>query len=222
MLTVGTPQNIITNQEFSSIMPMVPIVNYDVPTISGMIAAASAQVADYLGYTPYAEVIVNEQQIGMITSDGDLLIFVKKPPIQSVTSVAITRGTNTVTLQNVDPSTGLTRYNIDYTARTLNYPYEQVTLQGSPILLNFLSLRGAHFYTQMTYRGGFEVSQLPQAIKQATAFLVADLLSTQFNVMGAQMFRQGSMSVQFANGKDFKSRYVKMAENLLGPYRRMS
>lgn len=219
-----TDSNLVTVSELKVLAPELNLSRYDDPTISGMITAASKMATDYLEYTPYAEEIVNELSNGMITSDGDLLVFFRKPPLIALRNIAITRGTNTVTLSltGVDQTGAIvTRYNTDYTQRYVRYPYEQVTLQGSPILLNFLSLRGAQFYTTINYRGGFEVGSLPQSIKMAVVMYLRDLFSFQFNTMGADRMMQGSMRIEYLD-KSGQSKLIRAAEKLLGPYRRMS
>lgn len=213
-----TDNNIITVSEFGNFAPEVDTTRFDNPTLSGFISAASKMASDYLEYTPLAEGVTNEVKMGTIDTRGDLIIFPQKIPIISVSAINIFRGATTValTLQ----SSGTDKFNIDYTSRHIRYPYEEITLQGTPVFSDFLSLRGTQFYTKISYRGGFEVSALPTSIKQAVVLLTKDLIGNQFNQMGASRISQGSLSFAFEDRKG-ESNLVKDAFKLLGPYRRV-
>jgi|SRR5882672_2708656 len=213
--------NLLTVSEFGQFAPEVDTSKFDAPTISGIISQASKAVGDYLEYTPYAEDIVDELARGMITTEGDLLIFPQKVPIQSVGAISITKGTVTITLGLT--AGGLNRYNLDFTKRNIRYPYQEISIQGQVIFTNFYQLRGTHFYTKISYRGGFEVSQLPSSIKQATILFVKDIFANQYNQMGASNLRQGAVSFGFGAGGDQsgKSKFIKDAERLLNSYRRV-
>lgn len=214
-----TDNNIVTVTELGQFAPEVDTSRYDAPTISGIISQASKIASDYLEYTPLAENISNEVKQGIISPEGDLLIFPQKLPIVSVSAINIFRGATSValTLQ----SSGENKYNIDYTARHIRYPYEEVTLQGVPAFSDFYSLRGVQFYTKVSYRGGWEPSNLPGSIKQAVVLLCKDILSGQYNQMGASKLSQGAVSFEFINSKG-RSKLVQDAYRLLGPYRRMA
>lgn len=213
-----TDYNIITVTELGQFAPEIDTALYDAPTISGLISQASKVATDYLEYTPFAEDIVDEVKQGMVTVDGDLLIFPAKLPIISVSSISIFRGATTVSL-NLQ-SGGVNKYNIDYTARHIRYPYEEITLQGTPVFTDFYSLRSAQFYTKASYRGGWEPSSLPGSIKQAVVLLTKDLLTSQYNKMGATRTSQGAVSFEFRD-RFGESKLKQLAYKLLNPYRRI-
>jgi len=215
-----TDSNIITVTEFGQFAPEVDTSKYDAPTLSGMISAASKIATDYLEYTPFAEDIANEVVQGLITTEGDLLIFPKKLPIQTVSAISITRGATTVAL-TITNGAGVNKFNIDYTQRNIRYPYQEITLQGVPVFTDFYSLRGRQFYTKVSYRGGWEPSALPGSIKQAVVLLMKDLVSGQYNQMGANRLRQGAVEFEFGSTGMGESKLVKDAKRLLGPYRRV-
>lgn len=213
-----TDNNLVTVTEIGQFAPEIDTSKYDAPTVSGFISAASKIVADYLEYTPLAEVIVDELKKGMITNEGDLLIFPAKIPVASVSAISLVKGSETVdlTLQ----TGGIDRFNIDYTGRNVRLPYGEFISSGSVILTDLYSLRNTHFYTKMTYRGGWEPSDLPGSIKQATILIVKDLMSGQYNAMGASRISQGSLSFEFRTSKG-ASTLNKQADRMLNPYRRI-
>ena len=213
-----TDNNLVTVAEIGQFAPEIDTSRYDAPTVSGFITSASKIVADFLEYTPLAETIVNELKKGMITNEGDLLIFPAKIPVASVTAISLVKGSETVdlTLQ----SGGVDRFNIDYTGRNVRLPYGEFISSGSVILTDLYSLRNTHFYTKMTYRGGWEPSALPGSIKHATILIVKDLMSGQYNAMGASRISQGSLSFDFRTSKG-ASTLNQQADRMLNPYRRI-
>lgn len=218
----GTNLNIITITEFQNECPEVDISQYVPATISGMITDASGMVSDYLRYTPIAEDIVDEVKEAHVTTEGDLIINPAKPPIVSVSALAVTKGTTTLNI-TLTSSAGEPKYNLDFAKRYLRVPGAEIQLSGTFSLNSLYSLRESQFYTKMSYRGGFEASAIPPAIKQACILFVRELLSRRFNTSGAKKISQGGISVEYSmrNVDDDKSDLVKDAERLLRPYRRI-
>lgn len=216
-----TEVNLITTADFQAYAPEVDISQYTEPTLSGMISQASAMVSDYLDYSPVLETITDESKKGMVTTDGDLLIFPNKLPVQSVSSIGVYKGTTTVSITLTD-SAGNNRYNIDYTKRNVRVPWGEVAITGNPVFNNFFQLRGLEFYTKMTYQGGWAYSELPRAIKQATILYVRDIISRKYNPQGASRISQGAITIEFAQRKDGStSDLVSDAQKLLQTYRRI-
>lgn len=211
--------NLLTVSELTSLAPDLDLTRYDDPTISGMLTSASELVADYLEFTPYAEDIVNEIKEASITTEGDLLIFPSKLPIISVSAMAVTKGATSINLTLVNGN-GNNKYNIDYNRRHIRYPYGEITLQGVPVFTNFYALKSQQFYVSLSYRGGWEPSDLPHVIKMATVLYFRDLMSGSYNTTGATRVSQGGVSYEFAS-RDGKSQLVLDAEKLLRPYRRV-
>ena len=214
-----TSSNLITVTQFAQFAPEVDTSKYDAPTISGLISAASQQVSDYLQFTPLAEDITNELRTAMIDTSGDLVIFPIKVPVISLSSLAITKGSVSIDIQLLN-SAGVAKYNIDYTQRSIRYPFGEITLQGVPVFTDFYSLRGNQIYSKISYRGGYEASALPSPIVQATVLITKDLMSTAYNLTGATSLTQGGLSFSFGQGAE--SRNMMMAKKLLNPYRRIS
>lgn len=215
----GTNVNIISTAQFQQFAPDADISQYNDPTVSGIISQASQIVADYLEYTPVAEALVDEQASGIITTDGDLVIYPNKIPIIEVTGLFIAKGATSIAI-TLTNSSGTPKYNLDYTNRYIRYPYGEITLQGVPIFTNFYSLRGTQFYTRLSYRAGFEPYNMPPSIIQATILIVRDILAKKYNQSGATKIQQGGISLEFSQFNAGESALMKEAKRLLGPYRR--
>lgn len=212
-----TDVNIITINDFKVLAPEIDLSGYDDPTISGMISQASKRASDYLQYTPFAENITNEIQDALITSEGDLLIFPKKIPLVSVSAISLLKGSVQIDLNLTSGSKN--RYTLDYTKRNIRYPGYELTTTGTVLIQNFYELRGTQFYAQITYRAGWEPSDLPAVIKEATVQYMRDILKNRYNQSGALSVSQGGLSLNF--DRSGKSLFVKEAERLLNPYRRV-
>lgn len=214
-----TDSNLITIAEFQAEAPEVDLARYTTETISGMITKASKMVSDYLLYTPLQETITDETKQARITSEGDLLIYPEKIPVASVSSIALFKGATSISLTLTDGS-GNNKYNIDVTQRTIRYPWGEITLQGVPIFTDFYALRGTHFYTKITYVGGYTSANLPPTIKKATMLYLRDLLSRAQNTAGAKKISQGGITMEWMQ-KEGKSDLVEDAERMLRNYRRI-
>lgn len=215
-----TDTNLVAVADFTAYAPEVDVSRYDNTTLSGIIGDASKMVSDYLLYTPIAEDIVSELKEARITSDGDLLIFPNKLPVNSVSSISISKGATDVSINLVDGS-GNPKYNIDYSKRKILYPYGEISLTGVPIFTDFYALRGSHFYTKISYNGGWAYASLPGTIKQACFLFIREILSKRYNTSGATQISQGGISLRFAESNGQKSDLVVDAQRLLGPYKRI-
>lgn len=215
-----TDSNIITVSEFGLLAPTVDTTKYDAPTLSGIIGQASKIVSDYLQYTPLAEDIVAEISTAKISSEGDLLIYPQKTPIQRVDTITVTKGSVNLPL-NLVSGNGANKYNLDYLKRYVRYAYGELALQGIPVFVDFYALRSTQFYVSFSYRGGFEVASLPASIKAATVLVVRDILKDNYNIFGATRVSQGGISYEYPTATDADSPFMKQAKKLLNPYRRI-
>lgn len=215
-MTYGqTNYSIVTVDELRVYAPELDLSAYDNPTISGMISQASQVVSDYLDFNPIAETIVDEVQKGRISTRGDLTVFPAKIPVISISKIEFVRGSTSVELGLT--TNNLPRYNIDYQKRKIVYPYEEITLNGFPVFTDFYALRSMDFYTRITYRGGWEPSDLPGTIKQATFLIMRDLVSPKYNLAGASEVQQGGISLKFSDRRT-ESKFLTDARRLLAPY----
>lgn len=213
--------SIITAADIAAFYPEISTSSYDAPTLSGIASQASQMVSDYLEYSPLAEDIVDELKPAMVTTEGDLLIYPNKIPVQSVSAIGIQKGGTTLALGLIN-STNNNKYNIDFTGRNIRYPYWELALTGVPLFTNFMALRGQTFYTKISYRGGFELAALPATIKRAALLFARDILTAQYNPQGVSRVSQGAVSFGFlSGGTTGESDNVKQAKKLLGAYRRI-
>lgn len=212
--------NIITTDEFSQYAPEVDLSLYSSTTVSGMISQASRLVDDYLGYSPYAEDITDELKESLIDSNGDLIVRPAKIPVISVSSIKISKGSPSgdLTLDLTDDSGD--RFNIDFSGRYIRVPWAEIALTGNVVFTSFQSIRSSQFYTKLTYRGGYEVDNLPQVFKQATILYMRDIASRSANTTGATRVSQGGISLAYEQ-RSGKSDLVIDAERILRPYRRI-
>lgn len=216
-----TPSNLLTVAEFKSLAPTVDVSKYDAPTLSGLIGQASQMASDFLQYTPLAEDIVNEVvPRGLINSEGDLMVYPNKIPIQRVDAITIIKGSVTLPLTLLNGQ-NQQKYNVDRSGNYLRYPYGELSLQGVPVFIDFYALRGYQFYVEFSYRGGFEVAQLPLSIKQAVVLYMRDIISKDYNAFGAQSVHQGGLGFSYATERDGDSLFIVQAKRLLAPYRRV-
>lgn len=216
-----TDTNIVTVEDFQLLAPEVDLTKFSAPTISGVLSWASKQVSDYLEYTPLAEDIVAEIGLGRVTTDGDLYIYPQKIPIVRVDAIGLTKGTTTIalTLQ----ANGLDKFNIDYNKRHIKFPAAEIAFNASPVVLDFYSLRYSNFYVKLSYRAGWEPSEIPGSIKQAAVLFAKDYFSGQHNQSGANRITQGALTLEFSNaqtGVTTESKLSTDAKRLLRPYRR--
>lgn len=211
--------NLITIEEFNKYAPEIDLSRYDSPTISGFISMASEKVADYLEYDPIASNVVDETKTARITSEGDLLIFPNKLPVQSLSSLSLIKGTTEIVVSLTDGTNN--RYNIDYTRRNIRVAGNNMVVTGYPVIPNFYALRGLQFYTKISYRAGYEPSQLPQIMKLATVLFAKDILSGTTNTTGARRIRQGGIELEYFD-KNGESDLVTDAQRLLSQYRRIA
>jgi len=218
-----TNASIVTVTDFQALAPEVDTTRYDNPTISGILSQASQVASDILGFNPMLEVIVDEVKEGRITTEGDLLVFPAKVPIVSVQGITLNKGPVSVSVGLTDGN-GNNRYNIDYSQRHIRYPYNEITLNGSPVFVDFYSLKYTQFYVKLSYTAGWSYTNLPGSIKQATILLARDIFSNQYNQMGASRITQGSLTIEYKTndpqGKQ-RSKLVADAYRLLAPYRKM-
>ena len=211
--------NLITQADFQALAPGVDISQYTPVTISGLISVASSMVSDYLLFTPAKENVVNEIRDGKISPQGDLIIYVAKPPVTAVQAVAFTKGSSTVNMVLQDGN-GNNKFNIDVFQRKIVFPYYEVTLTGIPIFVDFFNLRGTYFFSSTSYTGGWDTNAMPMPIKMAVVYYMRDLMGKDYNQAGADSIHEGGLGMTFTNQLG-KSRFVVEAERLLRPYRRI-
>lgn len=191
--------------------------------IEDWIAAAELTVNGTIGYTTASgilrEQIVGEKAKTRVDSDGNLKIFPRKIPIESISSVDLVKGTETISLALTDGA-GNPKYDIPTTADYISYPGYEFSITGASIVSNLHELRPADYYTKISYIGGY--SSVPPDIRLATVCLVCDTIMRHANKEGLESITQGRVT------KRYRSRFSKEtgesdfwldAMNLLSGYR---
>lgn len=210
--------NYITVTEFKTFNPETDFSNYTDPTISGMISRASAWVDNYLLYTLPIEDISNELNEGIVDSDGNLVIYTQKVPIQSVSQIKIKLGTVQSTLLLTDGN-GNDRYNIPYRKSYILFPFQELATTGTITISNFYNLRPIKVFTQTSYRAGYET--IPSDIKDAVNLVAKDIFIRQANPLNVASISQGGISMSFRDRTDGKSDMILDAEGILKKYRKL-
>lgn len=211
--------NYITTTELTAYAPEMDLSGYSSPTLSGIIARASAQVDNICDVDGFDFVAVtDETSRSIITSYGELVIPVKRPPVSNVTDITLKKGTYTTSLILTD--SGETVYEIPDGGRRIHYPDSFLDTTGTLVAGangRILSLKGSNVFCKVSYQGGYQ--NIPEAIKQATTLLVRDIVSARNNQDGLSGFSQGSYSVNYATDSSGKSKLYKEAEALLQGYK---
>jgi hypothetical protein len=208
--------NYLSVSDFAAYAPEVDTSQFTEATISGMITQSSRKVDAYLGYSPALEVVMNEKSRGMISAEGDLVIFPRKIPIISVEGVSIVKGTYSADLSLTDGQGNL-RYDVPDPGWRIVVAGESLTHSSNSIIISHASLRQNEFFTKLSYTAGYET--LPADIVRAVVLLTKDILAGQQNVSGAKRIRQGGIDISYGE-RDGKSDLVQDAEELLSEYRR--
>lgn len=209
--------NYITVTEFQEFNPELNFTGYSATTLSGMITRASANCDNYIGYTLPYETITREQKEGMVSSDGDLVVFGSKRPIRAVSEIRLKLGSTIIDVTLTDGN-GNERYDITERGDRITIPYQDIALTGTFTINDFALLRGRTFFTQMTYEAGYQ--EIPMDIKDAVNLFAKDIFIRQANPMDLQSVNQGAINMNFRTRTDGKSDFIVDAENKLNEYKK--
>jgi len=213
--------NYITVTEFKNMNPEVDFSPYTDVTLSGMISRASQNIDNYLQYSLGIEQISNEKAESMITNQGNLVVYTRKFPIQSVSAIQLKLGTVNLNL-NMTDSNGNARYDIPSRGRYVMYPYQEISMTGVFSIRNFYQLRGIELFSVISYVAGY--STIPNDLKDAVNLWAKDIFIRQVNPMEVKSTAQGAVSVTY-NDRDAvsgDSNYVKQAKSILQSYRKFT
>jgi len=187
---------------------------YTNEALTSLIEKATDKVDDYCEQSFNLETITDEISKAYIDADNSLVVFPRKKPIQTLTSLKIVKGDAEVELTLTD-SNGSFSYTIPTTKDRIILPVDDITL-NSVDLLDFSTLRNVDFYSKITYTAGY--STIPNIIKEATALFTLDSIARRSNLSGATSINQGGISITYGNGR---SDLVKDAERLLKGYKKV-
>ena len=208
----------ITISELKSEYPTVDYSAYSDTTLQTIIERATAKVDDFCEQTFGLETITDEIAKAFIDADSSLVIFPRKKPIVSLTSVNLVKGSADVSISLVNGNNDFI-YTIPEPKERIVFPIADITLQ-SVSLLDFGTLRTVEFYSKITYQAGY--TTIPDIVKEATALFAIDTIARSSNITGAVSVSQGGISINYGSNSGGRSELVKDAERLLHGYTRVT
>lgn len=215
--------NYITVDYFKERNPTVDVGQYPDATISGMITTASRWIDNILNYSLSVENITGETQDGYVDSDYNLVIFPRKRPVETVTSIVLVKGTSTITLTLTNDG-GTEKFIIPTSKDRIIYPDRELSLATVSVVGSFFYLREnfyndyhRRYFTRINYRAGY--TAIPEDIQDATSLLVKEYISRGMNISGATRISQGGISMSFESRKG-ESDNVLDAKNIINRYKR--
>ena len=206
--------NYITTSEFQTMNPDIDFSNIPAATISGMISRGSRLVDNYLNYSLALETIAGEKSQAVINSDGDLVLFPQKLPIQSLQSAVIKKGSYSMNLI-LNDGAGNPVY--DIVGQRIIFPFQQMQTTGTFSIRNFYQLRERLFWTLISYTAGYDT--IPDDLKDACNLMTKDIWARQANPIGIKKMTQGAISMEYSQ-KDGDSDMVTDAKSILDNYAR--
>lgn len=213
--------NYLTSQEFAEYNPETDMSGYTDATISGMISRASRYVDNFLQYSLTQEAVTGEVSEAVVSSDGALVVYVSKYPVQSVQAITIKYGSSSVSLQLTDGN-GHSRVQIPSRGRSIVFPYQQLVFMGNVFITNMFAIRNrGDIFTTTDYTAGY--ATIPDDIKDAVNLVAKDIFMRQANPQNLSLLQQGGIRMAFKDiiRDDGKSLNLIQAENILNSYKRV-
>lgn len=211
-----TTQNLITVSGFQSRNPDVDTSVWDSPTISGFISRATKAMQNYCNVDGFLTTnVVAERAKTVISVEGDLIIYPRIRPLNSVSAVRLVKGgfSTSLTLSGQ----GQQYFQVPYPYTSISYPSSYLAGVGTLSIggsQQLVTLRSANTYCEIDYSGGF--ATVPEDLADACDLWVRDLLVRRLNTMGAQLIRQGSVTIQHSLRNDsVDSIYISQAKQTL-------
>lgn len=218
----------------------------DTPTFNTYLLAAEQYINNELGYNSatttsgiMAESITREKSPGKIDNYGNLVIDVRKAPINFdvngnplVTLLEYNFGSVRVPLSLTDNTSNTLNTVLEVSENRQKIYYPSVYfLPYLPSVTptrktNLYALRDVMFWVDISYIGGY--TTVPADIAMAANYLAVDMLTQRDNPSGVLSVRQGQYSVdylpkssQYSTGQPVNESYA-IVNKLLQPYRRMT
>ncbi|MDZ4209749.1 MAG: hypothetical protein U1C56_01060 [Candidatus Curtissbacteria bacterium] len=189
--------------------------------IDSWISAAENYVDNFLGFTTssgiWSESISNETQDARVDGDLNLVVYPRKRPINSISALALWKGTDSFSLTLTDSDSN-TKYILPTPGNCIVYPNFELTISSTSYsIASFSAIKFSRWYTKMSYIAGY--TTIPKDIALATTYLAADTFMRHANKEGLTAITQGRISKRWAERKDGKSDLVLDAENMLNRYK---
>jgi len=213
--------NLISVDYLSSTFPLVDFSVYTTATLSGFVTTASKRVESFLNFNPTLQSVEGEVSTALVDSDYNLVVYPKVRPVQSVSSLKIFKGSETINL-TLDNG-GATKYNIVQKGTAVVYPDREISVNGAFFVDTFATLRNTRFFVEIDYIGGY--ATIPGDMQYACALFVLDTVSKNQNALGAESVRQGDISISYGSASGSgqgKSDNVADAESILMDYKKVT
>ena len=191
--------------------------------VNSWISAAESYVNDFTGYTTasglWNEQIVDETIEARVDGGLNLVVYPRKRPINSVSSLALWKGSNSINL-TLSGSDGNTKYIKPAQNNCLIYPnYEIATTSSSFSINDFSQIKFSRWFTKLSYIAGY--TTIPKDVTLATAMITSESFMRHSNREGLSAITQGKISKRWGSvkGNIGKSDILVDAENILMGYK---
>lgn len=208
----------ISVTEFQTYNPELDFTGYQASTLSGMITRASERADGFMEHSLGLESFTLEERVAIVSEEGNLKVFPRKTPVQSVSDLRLKLGTSEITLSLTDGD-GNARYEIPSEQDYILYPYQELSVTGTVQIRNLYDIRRMEVFTRVSYVAGYET--IPEDVKDAVNLLTKDIFIRQANPMNLKSGNQGAINMQFKDKTDGKSDLVLEAEGILQKYKRV-
>lgn len=207
--------NILTIAEARNLAPSLDLSSYSDTTLSGVIAQATQRMAGYCNVPGFDLATETEKKRTKITSDGDLVVVVRRRPLVSVSSINLTKGGFSTAMTLTD-SAGAAQYDIPTPPTRVVIPNSYLVATGTLLAggsSQLFTLKGARTFAQITYLGGW--ATIPDDLKRACSLFFQDIVTT-IGAANLKAFTQGSYREEYdTQSTTGKSEYTKQAEQIL-------
>lgn len=213
-------QNLITVSGFKLNNPEVDVTPWSDTTLSGYISRCTRWMQNYCEVEGFAtQSVTSERAPAAISTMGDLTIYPRIRPIQSVSAVRLVKGGFSTNL-TLSGTSGQLYYQMPYPYTSIVYPSSYLAGAGTLMIggsSQLVSLRGAGVFYEIDYTGGY--ATIPEDLQQACELVLRDYLNRRYNNLGADSVHQGSFG--FSMMKD-ESMWILEAKEILdqGGYHR--
>ena len=198
--------------------PYLDLSHYSDTTTSGMISRASEMVNNFTQRDFMVQNLTAEKADTVVDTQGNIVVYPRVVPIQSITAMKVVYGTVEVDLTVTQ--NGVTVFDIPEPKFRAVSPNESTLIMTGPTLLDFKYLLQYETYTELDYRGGY--TDVPEDIKEATLLYALDMFSKRQNLSGAQSITQGGVSISYGTGGGGRSDFVLDAETILMKYKKVA
>jgi len=216
---MASDKNYATIDDLSNLL-LVDVDSTFKAQVEKWISAAEIYAEGFTGFTTVSgfwnEAITGELLESRVDGDGNLVIYPRKRPVNSVSKIELWKGSDSMTLSLTDGAN--TRYIIPAQNNCIIYPNHELTISSSSYSINnFYNIKYSRWYTKVDYIAGY--STIPKDITMAVTLIASDYFMRHANKEGLVSMTQGRISKRWSERKDGKSDLVVQAEDILLGYK---